>query len=175
MKTTGYRYTLNYREACPHHFVQDLPDITYFATSLEFAKLGHVVPTVEGYDILKVEPNAEEIDANLFDMENRFRELETVQKHIAKDLKGTREDYEFHLKKAKTKEDRDMWHRFIELIDNDEEWGNRATCLKFHRFEGILGPDANLEYMADLAKELKAKGYDGYIVERLIVIFKDKK
>lgn len=175
MKTTGYRYTLNAREACPHNFCPRFAEITYFATSLDFAKNPHVVPTVEGWDIFKVEPNAEEIKANLFDMENGFRDLEAVKKHISITMDGMRADYESGLDGAKTEKERKMWRGFIERIDNGEEWEERLVCLKYHCFNGIGGPDANLEYKADLVKELKAKGYDGYIGEKQIALFGDKK
>ena len=140
-------------------------NVKFYATNLDYAKKYEVIYNEDGEEIYKCDLEVVEVDANLFNMAENFKQLKSYNSYIAKEIGCQMRDYTRFINNAKKASERKMWANQIDNLKNRE--GELISTLIDNEFQTLSDFDNQVE----LVNELKSLGYNGYFTKNEIAIF----
>jgi hypothetical protein len=142
--------------------------VKFYASNMDYANNYKYIYDEDGEVASECSLEVVEIEnANLFDMANNFKKLNTYNKYIALKIGTQMRDYTRFMNNAKKASGRKMWAKQIEGLKT------REHELIANLFASEFQPLSDFEIQNELVAELKALGFEGYTTKNEIAIFPD--
>lgn len=140
-------------------------NVKFYATSLKNAESYKEVYMNSGELDYVCDLEVVEIEANLFDMESGFESLEVYKLRKEENYNQMLNGYKEALNNAKTKKEKGYMIKAIEGLNDHSSYF--SSQVKRTHFQML----SDFHYQDILIKELKEKGFNGYICEKEIALF----
>lgn len=140
-------------------------NVKFYATNMDYAKKYEVIYNEEGEEMYKCSLEVVNVNANLFNMAENFKSLQSYNSYIAKEIGTQMRDYTRFMNNAKKASERKMWASQIEGLKN------REIELISNLFANEFQTLSDFENQIELVSELKSLGFEGYITNNEIALF----